>query len=116
MFTKEILMDLFKKNKERNFQIYTNIAFGRGINGVSYHSFVGDNYLDGDTRNVGNVCSIKGFGKTYVVIEYRRKGYYYCDAPKEVYVPYDNIVMVDFITDKSHKLYGFTGKHNLDEL
>lgn len=117
MFTKETLMDLFKKNKERNFQIYTNIAYGRGINGVAYRSFIGDNYLDDDRRNIGNLCSIKGFGETYVVIEHKgEKGVYYCNAPKEIYVPYDAIVMVDFITDESNKLYGFTGKHNLNEL
>jgi hypothetical protein len=119
MFTKEILMELFKKNEKRNFQIYTNIAFGRGINGVSYRSFVGEIYLDDNRRNIGNICSIKGFGKTYLVIEYKGEKWnssYYCDAPKEIYVPYDAIVMVDFITDESHKLYGFTGKHNFTEL
>lgn len=117
MFTKEILMDLFKKNKKRNFQIYTNIAVGRGINGVNYRSFVGDSYLDDDRREIGNICSIKGFGETYLVIEHKgEKGLYYCNAPKEIYVPYDAIVMVDFINDKSNKFYGFTGKHNLKEL
>lgn len=117
MFTKEILMDLFKKNEKRNFQIYTNIAQGRGINGVNYRSFVGDSYLDDDRRNIGNICSIKGFGETYLVIEYKgEKGLYYCNAPKEIYVPYDTIVMVDFINDDSNKFYGFTGKHNLKEL
>jgi hypothetical protein len=117
MFTKNTLMDLFKKNEKRNFQIYTNIAYGRGINGVSYHSFVGDSYLDDDRRNIGNICSIKGFGETYVVIEYKgEKGFYYGNAPKEIYIPYDTIVMVDFITDESNKFYGFTGKHNLTEL
>lgn len=118
MFTKEILMDLFKKNKKRNFQIYTNIAVGRGINGVDYRSFIGDNYLDDDRRKMGNLCSIKGFGETYLVIEYKGKGnkYYYCDVPKEIYIPYDAIVMVDFISDETNKFYGFTGKHNLKEL
>jgi hypothetical protein len=117
MFTKEILMELFKKNEKRNFQIYTNIAYGRGINGVSYRSFIGDNYLDDNRRDIGNICSIKGFGETYVVIEHKgEKGAYYINAPKDIYVPYDAIVMVDFITDESHKLYGFTGKHNLIEV
>ena len=116
MFTKEILMDLFKKNEKRNFQIYTNIAVGRGINGVDYRSFMGDGY-DDDRRCISNQYSIKGFGETYLVIEYKGKknAYYYCEIPKEIYIPYDAIVMVDFITDESNKFYGFTGKHNLKE-
>ena len=116
MFTKEILMDLFRKNEKRNFQIYTNIAVGIGINGVDYRSFMGNGY--DDDRNIKNICSIRGFGETYLVIEYKgqKNAYYYCDAPKQIYVPYDAIVMVDFITDKSHKLYGFTGKHSFNEL
>lgn len=118
MFTKETLINLFKKNEKRNFQIYTNIAVGRGINGVDYRSFMGDGYLDDDRRKIGNICSIKGFGETYLVIEYKGEDnkYYYCDVPKEIYVPYDAIVMVDFITDESNRFYGFTGKHNFTEL
>lgn len=119
MFTKEILMDLFKKNTSLNFQIYTNIARGRGINGVSYYSFMGDSYLDDRRNTKGNTSTIKGFADTYLVIEVqqdRENRLYYCGAKREVYVPYDNIVMVDFITDESHPLYGFTGKHNLNEI
>lgn len=117
MFTKEVLMEMFKKNKSLNFQIYTNIAYGRGINGVSYYSFMGDNYISDDCRTKGNKSVIKGFADTYLVIEtHKESGFYYCNAKREVYVPYDNIVMVDFITDESHRLYGFTGKHNLNEI
>ena len=118
MFTKKTLINLFKQNEKRNFKIYTNIAVGRGINGVDYRSFMGDNYLDDDGRKFGNICSIKGFGETYLVIEYKGEDnkYYYCDVPKKIYVPYDAIVMVDFITDETNKFYGFTGKHNFTEL
>jgi hypothetical protein len=119
MFTKEILMDIFKKNENRNFQICTNIGVGRGINGIDFKSFIGDNYIDSERRRKGNTSSIKGFADTYLVIECAREnewGHYYCGAKKEVYVPYNNIVMVNFITDETHPLYGFTGKHNLNEI
>lgn len=116
MFAKEILMDMFKKNKNLNFQIYTDIAYGRGINGVSYYSFIGNNYTSDDRRTKGTTSVIKGFADTYLIIECKGKGIWYSESQREVYVPYNNIVMVDFITDKSHPLYGFTGEHNLNEI
>lgn len=115
MFTKEILMDLFKKNEKSNFQIYTNIARGRGINGVEYLSFSGYNYDDDRQKYIAS--KIKGFADNYLVIQCAKtKGFWYGNAMREVYVPYDAIVMVDFVTDKEHPLYGFAGKHNLKEI
>lgn len=119
MFTKEILMEMFKKNETLNFQIYTNIARGRGINGVEYRSFIGYNYIDDKKSNKGITSVIKGFADTYLIIECAQDkewSFYYCGAKRDVYVPYDNIVMVDFITDEKHRLYGFPCKHNLNEI
>ena len=114
MFTKEILMDLFTKNAKRNFRIYTNIAEGRGINGVLYKTFTGCNYDDNMRKY--HESSIKGFGKDYLIIECEKtKGGWYGNAKREVYVPYGTIVMVDFINDEEHPLQ-FTGKHNLKEV
>jgi hypothetical protein len=115
--TRETLIEMFKKNESSNFRIYTDIAFGRGINGVAYHSFVGYDYIDDDRREKGVTSVIKGFADTYLIIECRNTGrIWYSDAKREVYVPYDKIVMVDFITDEKHPLYGFNGKHNLNEI
>ena len=108
-------MDLFKKNEKLNFRIYTNIAEGRGINGVLYKTFTGYNNNDDREKYLESV--IKGFADTYLVIQCAKtKGFWYSNAMREVYVPYDTIVMVDFITDKEHPLYGFMGKHNLKEI
>lgn len=116
MFTREMLMDLFKQNEKNNFQIYTNIAQGRGINGVSYESFVGKTYTDDNRRDIVISSVIKRFAKDYLVIERNaEKEIWYCCAKKEIYVPYSSIVMVDFITDKAHPLYGYDGKHNFNE-
>ena len=119
MFTKEILMDLLKKNEGRNFRIFTNIAQGRGINGVEFMSFIGMNY-NGERRDLKRVTSsVKGFADTYLVIECAKSaeyGFYYGGAKREVYVPYASIVMVDFIADESHPLYEFTGRHILEEI
>lgn len=112
MFTKEILMDLFKKNEGLNFCIYTDIGIGRGINGIDFWSFTGEITYDGKmTQHV-----IKGFADSCLVIEKTTGGYYYSDAKKDIYVPYKKIMMVDFITDTSHKDYKFTGHHNLKEI
>jgi hypothetical protein len=116
MFTREMLMDMFKQNEGYNFRIYTDIACGRGINGVDYYSFIGKNYTDDDRRTKGTTSVIKRFAKDYIVIECSKKGrIWYCDAKREVYVPYANIVMVDFVTDNTHPLYGYDGKHNFNE-
>jgi hypothetical protein len=116
MYTREMLMDMFKQNEGYNFQIYTDIACGRGINGVDYYSFIGKNYTDDDKRTKGTTSVIKRFAKDYIVIECSKKGrIWYCDAKREVYVPYANIVMVDFVTDNTHPLYGYDGKHNFNE-
>ena len=39
-----IINQLFESNKGLNFRIVTNIAVGRGINGVSYRTFMGRCY------------------------------------------------------------------------
>lgn len=116
MFTREMLMEMFKKNEGYNFQIYTDIARGRGINGVDYKSFIGKNYANDDRRVKITTSVIKRFAKDYIVIECSSEGkIWYCDAKREVYVPYANIVMVDFVTDSFHPLYGYDGKHNFNE-
>ena len=112
MFTKEILMDLFKKNEGLNYCIYTDIGVGRGINGVDFRSFIGE--LIDDRDKIQHV--IKGFTDNCIVIEKSTSGYYYSDAKKDIYVPYEKIVMVDFITDTAHRYYKFTGRHNLKEI
>ena len=116
MFTREMLMNMFKQNEGYNFQIYTDIACGRGINGVDYYSFIGKNYTDDDRRTKDTTSVIKRFAKDYLIIECSKEGrIWYCDAKREVYVPYANIVMVDFVTDNTHPLYGYDGKHNFNE-
>ena len=111
MFTKELIKDLFKKNAGRNFRIYTNIAQGCGINGVDYLSFLGEERDDREiTRH-----TIKSFEDHYFVVEmYNSNPFYYTDAGKDIYVPYEAVVMVDFITDPASRFYKFSGVNNLD--
>lgn len=108
MFTKEILMSMFKKNKTLNFVIYTNLGRGRGMNGVSFESFVGESSEENHT--------IRGFADSYVIIEKTDSGPYIAGAKKDIYLPYEQIVRVDFITDVKSKFYNFSGKHNLREI
>lgn len=108
MFTKDILMAMFKKNKTLNFIIYTNLGRGRGINGVSFESFVGESSEESHI--------IKGFADSYVIIEKTDSGAYLTGAKKDIYLPYEQIVRVDFITDVKSRFYNFSGKHNLKEI
>ena len=108
MFTKEILKEMFKKNKTLNFCIYTNIGEGRGMNGVSFASFIGEGKEEGHI--------IKGFADSYIVIEKTDSGAYFSGAKKDIYLPYECIVRVDFITDTTHSYYRFYGKHNLKDI
>ena len=108
MFTKEILIAMFKKNKTLNFCVYTNLGEGGGINGVSFASFIGEGI---EEKHI-----IKGFADSYMVIEKTNSGAYFSGAKKDIYLPYECIVRVDFITDTTHTYYKFNGKHNLKEI
>lgn len=108
MFTKDVLKAMFKKNAKRNFCIYTNIGEGRGINGVDYMSFIGEGKEESH-------C-IKGFADTYIVIEKTNSGCYFRGAKKDIYIPYESIMRVDFITDVESNYYYFNGVHNLKDI
>lgn len=104
MFTKEILMDLFKKNKKINFIIYTNIPRG-GLGGVSYDSYCGN--CNDESHN------IKGFADSYMVLERtNEKGV----AFRTIYVLYENITKVEFFANKRNPIYDYKGKLNLKEI
>jgi hypothetical protein len=104
MFTKEILMDLFKKNKKINFIIYTNIPRGC-FSGVSYDSYCGN--CNDESHN------IKGFADSYMVLERtNEKGV----ALRTIYVLYENITKVEFFADKRNPIYDYKGKLNLKEI
>lgn len=105
MFTKEILMDLFKNNKKVNFIIYTNIPKGGGINGVSYDSYCGN--CNDESHN------IKGFADSYMVMERTNEDGV---ALRTIYVLYENISKVEFFADKKNPIYEFKGKVNLKEI
>lgn len=104
MFTKEILMDLFKKNKKINFIIYTNIPKGN-LGGVAFDSYCGN--CNDESHN------IKGFTDSYMVIErINEKGV----ALRTIYVLYENITKVEFFANKYNPLYEYKGKVNLKEI
>lgn len=105
MFTKEILMDLFKQNKKINFHICTNIPTSGGINGVLYDSYYGN--CNGESHN------IKGFADSYIVIERTNEQGV---VLRTIYVLYESITKVGFFADKRNPIYEFKGKVNLKEI
>ena len=56
------------------------------------------------------------FELRYVIIEKTDSGPYIAGAKKDIYLPYEQIVRVDFITDVKSKFYNFSGKHILKEI
>lgn len=106
--TRETFLEIFKGNENFNFSIHTNIAQGRGINGVSFNKFVGEVI----SRSDANLCyyrKINHIAKccdNYVVIDV-----YECRTDKErtqnhtplskqtrYYLPYDAIVLIEICT------------------
>lgn len=106
--TRETFLEIFKGNENFNFSIYTNIAEGEGINGVSFNTFVGEVI----SRSDANLCyyrKINHIAKccdNYVVIDV-----YECKTDKEreqnhtplskktrFYLPYDAIVLIEICT------------------
>lgn len=63
MITKQEFVAIFNANKGKNFIISTNIAVGRGINGVDYKEFVG--YWRFEENHYGSI--IEYYKSTYIM-------------------------------------------------
>lgn len=86
--------ETFKKIMEmvgNKFNIVTNIAKGRGINGVSFYSFKERNYTH-DGKEYGYFTTIN-YEDDFAVITYSVRSNDENET-KTFYVPYENIVMV----------------------
>lgn len=91
--TKETMMKMFEKNKNVNFRINTNIAEGKGINGVGYHSYCGEV----QNSNFNETTNIVEFDNDYLVIKNRMWETYWQGGEHLIYLPYSSIVSVDFL-------------------
>ena len=99
---KETLIEIFKKNKDTNFSIITNIAEGRGINGVNFVKYYGEANRKPEYANnytIDETTRIKGFMDTCIVIEHYKNNNYWAGGIHTLYIPYDAIVGIDFVTE-----------------
>ena len=100
---KETLMKIFQDNKTTNFCISTSNATGRGINGVSFDDYTGclmarNDY--GDGYHITQTTKIIGFMEDCLVLEVNQPSTsYWCDSSHKVYLPYNVITCVDFVTE-----------------
>lgn len=99
--TKETLMKMFEKNKNVNFCINTNIAEGKGINGVGYHSYFGEV----THKEQGETTNIVEFKDDCLVLNHTIDGGYWQGGEHLIYLPYNTIVSVDFLkrTNNPHR-------------
>lgn len=115
--TREDFLAIFKGNEKNNFCIYTNIAQGRGINGVSFNTIEGEVVY----RSEANLCyyrKINHIAKcldNYFVIEHyvslEDSRVTNSDKSKTYYIPYEVVNMIEFNhTDNRHTPLKLTKK------
>lgn len=106
---KETLIKIFNDNKTTNFLLITNIGEGRGINGVSFNEYFGQ--VDDESTK------IKGFMEECIVLEHNVDNGYWRGGTHILYIPYENIVTVDFLTEHRNRYpLKLSFKHNLKEI
>ena len=103
MFNKTIVTKLLKKNKGSNFIIATNIARGRGINGVEYKTFYEKHeWPDNSTylnRTKFNNFKIVAIEEEYIEIKNHVKDAEYNSGLFTYYIPYESINSIAFVTE-----------------
>ena len=118
---KETLMKIFQDNKSTNFCISTSNAAGRGINGVSFDDYNGCLMARKEYRDeyhVTETTKILGFMEDCLILEVNRPCNSYWDGGTHIiYLPYNTITCVDFVTD-DRKCYPkkLSFSHNLVNL
>lgn len=116
MLTKNTLLALFKKNKNVNFVINTNIFEGGGVNGVNATQFYG--FID--HLEYGETTQIRGFADEYMLIRVDSRRNFWSYGCREIYLPYTSILSVEFRAQspyhsKQYPLY-LPFDHELKEL
>ena len=118
---KETLMKIFEDNKTTNFCISTSNATGRGINGVSFDDYNGCLMTRKEHRDeyyINETTKILGFMEDCLVLEVNRPcNNYWNGSIHIVYLPYNTITCVDFVTeDRKSYPKKLSFRHKLVEL
>ena len=118
--TKETVMAIFNAHKTTNFCITTNIAEGRGINGVSFGSFEGESLVKKEYHDEyyhASWTKILGFMDECIVLCHYENHSYWDGGEHIYYIPYSNIVSISF-REKDTPAYPIKmmRQHNLKEI
>jgi hypothetical protein len=110
--TKETIISVFKSLKDSNFRIVTNIGEGRGINGVAFADYYGHSTTSNQSTRV------LGFIGDCIVLEVEGDSAYWNGGTHKVYIPCENIVMIDHLAEggNTKRFPKLKAHHNLKEI
>lgn len=109
---KETIISIFKSLNDSNFRIVTNIGEGKGVNGVAFAEYYGHS-------NVSNQSTrVLGFMDDCIVLEVEGDSAYWGGGTHKVYIPCENIVMIDYLADGGNttRFPKLKVHHNLKEI
>lgn len=111
---KETIIKIFEENKGNNFSIVTNIGDGKGINGVSFVEYSGEVNWNNDRK----ITKILGFMEDCIVLEHYENSSYWRGGTHKIYLPFDNIVTIDIITEHKNEnaFPKLSVEHNLNDI
>ena len=109
---KETIISIFKSLKDSNFRIVTNIGEGRGVNGVAFVEYYGCSTVSKQSTRV------LGFMGECIVLEVENESAYWSGGTHKVYIPCENIVMIDYLADGGNttRFPKLKAHHNLTEI
>jgi hypothetical protein len=109
---KETIISIFKSLKDSNFRIVTNIGEGKGVNGVAFEEYYGHSTVSKQSTRV------LGFMDECIVLEVENESAYWSGGTHKVYIPCENIVMIDFIAEGGNttRCPKLKAHHNLKEI
>ena len=109
---KETIISIFKSLKDSNFRIVTNIGEGKGINGVAFTDYYGHSTVSNQSTRV------LGFMGECIVLEVEEESAYWSGGTHKVYIPCENIVMIDYIAKGGNatRFPKLKVHHNLKEI
>lgn len=109
---KETIISIFESLKDNNFRITTNIGEGRGVNGVAFVEYYGCSTVSKQSTRV------LGFMGECIVLEVENESAYWSGGTHKVYIPCENIVMIDYLADGGNttRFPKLKAHHNLKEI
>lgn len=104
--TKQDFITIFANNPNKNFIITTNVNVGMGLKGKNNMSYCGYHIINTTEQDNYTKTQILGVTDDCVVLGIDNKtNDYWRNGKKTVFIPFDNIVMIEILDDgcKSYK-------------